>query len=87
MCMERFIRLKCGHCESYQMDSHGCQNAQEQKGKDKGGDKAVEVAMLGRQCPNYVQVCIREDKHRSCPACKAVVLASLGVASPSLRRL
>ncbi|KIW48572.1 uncharacterized protein PV06_01145 [Exophiala oligosperma] len=38
----------------------------------------------GRQCPNYVQLKIREDKSRSCPKCKARGLAKFGIASPSL---
>lgn len=39
----------------------------------------------GRQCPNYVQLKIREDKYRSCPNCKAQGLAAVGIASFSLR--
>lgn len=69
MCMERFVRLKCSHFQSYKMDTLGCRYK------------------AGRNCPNYLQVCVREDKGRSCPTCKAVMLASLGIASPSLRKM
>ena len=40
----------------------------------------------GRKCPNYVQLKVREDKHRSCPSCKARGLAQVGIASFSLRQ-
>ena len=39
----------------------------------------------GRKCPDYVQIKVREDKSRSCPNCKAQGLASVGIASFSLR--
>ena len=67
--MERFVRLKCSHFQSYEMDTLGCKHK------------------AGCNCPNYLQVCVREDKDRSCLACKAVILASLGIASPSLRKM
>jgi hypothetical protein len=69
MCFERLTRLKCGHYESYQLDTEAC-----------GGVKG-----LGRACKNYVQAVVRVEKGRSCRRCKALSLAGLGVASPSLR--
>lgn len=38
----------------------------------------------GRACPNYLQVVARHDKHRSCRKCKALNMAAIGFASPSL---
>lgn len=40
----------------------------------------------GRTCAEYVQAVIRIDKHRSCRKCKALKMAALGFASPSLRK-
>ncbi|ETN47093.1 uncharacterized protein HMPREF1541_01283 [Cyphellophora europaea CBS 101466] len=39
----------------------------------------------GRACVYYVQVVMRRDKHRSCRKCKALKMATMGIASPSLR--
>jgi hypothetical protein len=38
----------------------------------------------GRACAYYVQAVVRTDKHRSCRKCKALNMAALGFASPSL---
>ncbi|KIW81077.1 hypothetical protein Z517_04100 [Fonsecaea pedrosoi CBS 271.37] len=48
-------------------------------------DKTGCKYQAGRRCPNYVQLKIRQDKSRSCPNCKASLLATFGIASPSLR--
>jgi hypothetical protein len=41
----------------------------------------------GRACAQYVQAVIRQDKHRSCRKCKALKMAAMGIASPSLKNL
>jgi hypothetical protein len=40
---------------------------------------------LGRQCPEYKQLQVREETHRSCVRCKANMMATFGIASHSLR--
>jgi hypothetical protein len=41
----------------------------------------------GRSCVAYVQAVVRTDKDRSCRKCKALKMAALGFASPSLTRV
>ena len=42
---------------------------------------------LGRDCQDYIQLIVGEDKGRSCMACKDVVMSRLGRASCYLRGL
>lgn len=44
-------------------------------------------SQAGRKCPDYLQAIVGNEPKRSCPKCKALNLAALGIASPSLRRL
>lgn len=41
----------------------------------------------GRYCVDYVQMVVRQDRDRSCRKCKALNMAALGFASPSLRNI
>ena len=50
-------------------------------------NQACKSGGAGRTCSEYVQAVIRVDKHRSCRKCKALNMAALGFASPSLRDL
>lgn len=50
-------------------------------------DKAGCKHKKHRECPDFVQLVIRESKKRSCMRCNAIRNTHLGVASPSLMNL